>query len=494
VDHTEGVSGGVVTAEVIDPSVLTGHTYRVYFRDTLAIEIDTIFDPVFPGDLDHATFDSTNIAWFLEDVTLGTTLLSWQPNQSADDDYQVTDGFVVRVSGPPAGFNSFQVVANGAGTLDPPESCGAPWYDFPTPDGSDGNGRPSSNQQVGDGLWLFHTADNGGSSGGGDRGSYAKFVERALRGDNPAQVGIYDWEMRITGTNENPGTDGGYAIEWYNDDNVFWVPFELWRTGVSTPDDASDDVRLFPRIIDDAGDPTTWPGDNIWALESWGTISNGGGDLEHSVSGGDNDPFTDWVYWYMPPDDSPGEAGYDAMEALMLAGTYAGEGTEVMARTVLVNWNGDPESDGNFNQDVPEMGTVFRLTTAKPNAAADEFEFTAPMPIDAPLVEYRLDSVRAVPNPFYLFGTYDPTPASKVIKFHHLPEKCTITIYNLSGEFIAEIAKDDPTTAIAEWNVLSDRGLPVASGIYIYVVDAERFGQKIGKMAVFTEAEVLDIY
>jgi hypothetical protein len=79
-----------------------------------------------------------------------------------------------------------------------------------------------------------------------------------------------------------------------------------------------------------------------------------------------------------------------------------------------------------------------------------------------------------------------------VIKFHHMPAQATISIYNLAGERVRTI--DHESGAIAEWNALTDQGLPVASGIYIYVVDAPGFGQKIGKMAVFTEQEVLQIY
>ena len=43
----------------------------------------------------------------------------------------------------------------------------------------------------------------------------------------------------------------------------------------------------------------------------------------------------------------------------------------------------------------------------------------------------------------------------------------------------------------AEWNGNTYNGLPVASGIYIYVVEAEGYGQKIGKFAIFKEVEVL---
>ncbi len=172
--------------------------------------------------------------------------------------------------------------------------------------------------------------------------------------------------MRFTGSNDNPGVAGGYAIEWYNDENVFWVPFELWRTGIGTPDDPGDDVRLVPFIMDDYG--LTLEGDNQYALESWGCDATGSGDWEHSASEVDNDPYTDWVYWYEPLDMTPGLAGYAAVmtEWVINGDIYAGYdllGGEIFARTVLVSWNGGIEPP--FSMDTPEQGTVFRICTTK---------------------------------------------------------------------------------------------------------------------------------
>ena len=108
--------------------------------------------------------------------------------------------------------------------------------------------------------------------------------------------------------------------------------------------------------------------------------------------------------------------------------------------------------------------------------------------------EDLLSAIKAVPNPFYLFGPYDPVVGNRQLYFTHLPEECTITIYNLAGDYINRIEKNDASTSMAYWNVQTENNLPVASGIYIYVVEAPGFGQKIGKMAVFVEDEVLKIY
>jgi hypothetical protein len=519
VTHSAGASQGVVSVEIIDPSILTGHQYSVTFHEgtpdtviaftadttvTTNTLVDTCYwenvegvwtavlcvDTTYTIEDHYDTTVTIPIWWDLNDVTLGQVKLADQSNQTGDDDFRVVDGFIVRVSGPPPEqlFTSFQVVANAGGVVDPPEP-GAFWFgDFPVPTINDPDGYITEAQQINNAMqWGIHTADDGGTCGGGTRGSLEKFLERSVRNGTEI-VGAYDYEMRFTGSYDDPGTNGGYAIEWYNDDNVFWVPFEIWRTGIDTPDDPSDDIRLVPFIIDD-GD------DNTFNLESWGCVNDVyGGDGEHSVSGADNDPFSDWVYWFLPLDQTPGEAGYLANETSMLAGGY--DGTllydEIFARVVIVSWNGGAAPP--FEADQPEQGTVFRILTAKPNAPADVFTFTPTAPSAVAASEEGLSRIKAVPNPFYLYGPYDPAIGNRQIYFSNLPEKCSITIYNLGGDFINRIDKDDASTSIAYWNVQTDENLPVASGIYIYVVDAPGFGTKIGKMAVFVEDEVLLIY
>ena len=108
--------------------------------------------------------------------------------------------------------------------------------------------------------------------------------------------------------------------------------------------------------------------------------------------------------------------------------------------------------------------------------------------------EKVLDNITVAPNPFYLYGPYDPAVGNYQIMFQNLPTECVITIYNLAGEFVYEIEKNDATTSTASWGANTTNGLPVASGIYLWVVDAPNIGQKVGKIAVFTEVELLQTY
>jgi hypothetical protein len=481
--HLAGTSDGLVYPLVVDPLALTGHNYRVIFKDT--------------------TIDAeAAVVWYLEDVTTGDTVLASQTNLSGDDSYLTVDGMLLKVSGPNVGIKAFLTTANASGPLDPPEAGALGGAGFPV-GVLDPATNPTTRQQVGGARWSMHTADNGGTCGGGTRGDFVAFFARATRdGANFGSIGVYDYEMRFTGSYDEPGVGGSYVADFDDNSLAHWVPFELWRTGINTPDDPSDDVQLPAAMID--GDAS-----GTFNLENWGCVTDplrSGVGGEHSVSGGDNDPYTDWVYWYLPTDMTPGSSGYQENEDQMLAGTfdYTYIESEVFARFVLVNWNGHT-ADGDtltnppvFNMDMPEEGTIFNIVTFKPNTAADTFLFTA----EAPTMtsnQADLDKIKAVPNPFYLSGRYDPNPGSYLIKFHHLPPKCTITIYNLAGDLIRTIEKTPESTlpeetGIAGWDVLTERGLPVSSGIYIYVVDAPGFGKKIGKMAVFVESEVLRIY
>ena len=252
-------------------------------------------------------------------------------------------------------------------------------------------------------------------------------------------IGTSDWEMRFTAT--------GQQYYNYQTDHLFpaAAPFEFWNIGIGTPDDAGDDVQINFMVIDDDASGGWTYGDRIYAVEEPYTS-----------------PAPDPAVYVWPDDWHIGR--------------------------IVIN-------DYSEETTAPAEGTIIRFTTAKINTPADTFTFQGiPTAAASTRTESGLDAIKAVPNPYYLYGPYDPVVGNTNIKFTHLPSKCTISIYNLGGDFIAEVVKDDPSTSETTWNVQTREGLPVASGIYIYVVDAPGYGTKIGKMAVFTEAQVLDIY
>lgn len=396
-----GSSPAIVVVSIINNAELTGDDYKIV--------------------LDTAGVDG--FVWHLYNITLGTVVLENQTGAAE------ADGFVVGF-GVSASISSFEVVANGAGPIDPPAAGAFDFQGFPT--GVDAAGdplRPDANQQVGEGKWGFHTGDNGGTCHDGDRGSYERFLERSLRGGNFLNMGRFDYEMRFTADTNASGVydsslgGGSIGVEAYTDNGYekpIWLPFELWRTGIGTPNDPSDDIRMVPWVLemDDS--------DDTYNLENWGCDGSAsfGGAGEHSASGADNDPYTDWIYWILDNDETPGDAGYQDAAAQILDWTpgntvYDFAGTEIFARTVLINWNGDTSAASTgppFNQSLPEPGTVFRINTAK-EALVDSFVFnsTAPSPINAGpdglsiYVKYKLfNKGNKTINDFYISMWFDP--------------------------------------------------------------------------------------
>lgn len=130
------------------------------------------------------------------------------------------------------------------------------------------------------------------------------------------------------------------------------------------------------------------------------------------------------------------------------------------------------------------------------NTPDDVFTFstTAPTKGDVELAKDVMDDIRVVPNPYFCHSSYELNQFDRVIKFTGLPEECTIRIFNLAGDLIRTLEKDDPNSAILEWDAQTKSGLPLASGIYIYHVDAPDIGTTFGKMGIFTEREQLIEY
>jgi hypothetical protein len=91
-----------------------------------------------------------------------------------------------------------------------------------------------------------------------------------------------------------------------------------------------------------------------------------------------------------------------------------------------------------------------------------------------------LDIINVVPNPYYGFSGYESDQLDNRVKITNLPEKCTITIYNVSGTLIRQFTKDDISTSV-DWDLKNQAGIPIAGGIYLIHVKANGIGEKIVK-------------
>ena len=110
-----------------------------------------------------------------------------------------------------------------------------------------------------------------------------------------------------------------------------------------------------------------------------------------------------------------------------------------------------------------------------------------PTSLDVVQIENALDSIKAVPNPYYGFSQYETSQYSNTIKITNLPGKCTVTIYSLDGKFIRKYERDEvymPYQQISpdlEWDLKNSKGIPVASGVYLFYIQAPGLGTRTVK-------------
>ena len=140
----------------------------------------------------------------------------------------------------------------------------------------------------------------------------------------------------------------------------------------------------------------------------------------------------------------------------------------------------------------PQDGEVWHISTyyndqiglRPPFTPADSSEIKVTAPTFT--TDYTLDSIQVVPNPYIVMTPFDRSKLlRKGIRFTHLPSKCTIRIYTLTGDLIAKIEHDSAKDGgEAIWNLLTQYGMRPASGVYIYHVETPDGKTKIGKFSV----------
>jgi hypothetical protein len=146
-----------------------------------------------------------------------------------------------------------------------------------------------------------------------------------------------------------------------------------------------------------------------------------------------------------------------------------------------------PESD----QRPPQFGDVYKLSTTKPFRTGEYFEFVTKAPdYDQGKAQTDLDKIAVVPNPYTGAASWEPATSSvgrgeRRIFFIHLPAKCTIRIYTISGKLVDTIEHESTLDdGEVSWNLVSKDGMDIAYGVYVYHVDAPGIGEKIDRFAV----------
>ena len=133
----------------------------------------------------------------------------------------------------------------------------------------------------------------------------------------------------------------------------------------------------------------------------------------------------------------------------------------------------------------PAAGDRLRFRLTRASGPNDLFRFTthAATRTDVASARSALDRVLAVPNPYFLFSSYERTGSERIVRFTHLPVRCTIRLFDLAGSLVKVLQKNDDLSQ-AVWDLTNQAGRRVGSGVYIFHVDAPGVGTHIGKLAV----------
>ncbi|MBA2611697.1 MAG: hypothetical protein H0U95_06995 [Bacteroidetes bacterium] len=112
-----------------------------------------------------------------------------------------------------------------------------------------------------------------------------------------------------------------------------------------------------------------------------------------------------------------------------------------------------------------------------------------------------LDLIRVVPNPYYGSSSYETNRIDNRVRITNLPNKCTIKIFTMNGTLVRTITRDvsgqeDIYVGVSgsgtdikqakrvpytDWDLKNQSGISVASGLYIFYIDAPGIGEKIVK-------------
>lgn len=512
-----GVGEGLVWVDIVNPGKVTGDVYTVEFREAEFISKAApapVAEREGELEVDEQPIERQAISANKADTTVGITF-DIKRNGTVVFDGESTgapapqreklvviDGLQWSIVGPPPGIKGFAVTENAAGPLDPWDmgafafnNNGFPRLDengvVPVDPAINGD-RPTRGvqQSTNNSAWGMHTGGGGRSEWNNDGGQ--SFVERSLR-NGLEVIGSDDYDMHFSQACAD-AMDGviaeGDCLGWraFSDGALLEVPFELWNRG-TTPE-ADDDYRMVPIVCEDACGAGT------------NALSYDLGLSDHAVSGGDNDPYTDWVYWYNPADDGAngGQVGYDDF--------FFGTGDvhdEIFARTVLVNWNGGatpPDStmlevgSGRYDAELPETGTNFRILTLKPSQPGDVFTVnTAGLGTRAMSQAEAADAVNSIgisPNPYKGASDYERSQLIPEVRFTNLPQVATIRVFTLNGTLIKTFEKNSAERTLT-WDLTTDNRLPVASGVYLVHVETNA-GTKVIKFGVIQKKVALNTF
>lgn len=452
VTRVSGVSEGSAIVQVISPTAITGDTYEIGF----------VADPA-------------GTTWKVTNKTKNTVVASNVTNQGLEgaDTYPIVDGVIVKVFGPPEGMKDWDIPngerrftwADGYTNFEGFEST-IGWADPAWFFGSTDE-RAVKASELKNVLLKLATASSGTATnpnaGGNPYGGWNEndpgtdpnfsYGYRYLRGATGAPARPEFAPYRVNAT-------GGYAYQDYKRG----VPLSAWDVEANPP------VRLAVGHLENnvstgLVDGKWWPG------------ANGTGTAGSSGS------TRDWLFIFNSPYT-------DATPAAALQKDILNNGLPVMY------WLGVQRRGGaNFSS-----GDEFLILANHVNAPTDVFRFNTASYAPTKSMDLEKISMKRVgvfPNPYYAFNPAETNRFVRFVTFTNLPPTVKIRIFNLAGQLVRTLDKNDPSQFL-RWDLNNENHFPVASGVYVAYVELTlsdgSVDTKVVKLGIIQEQEVPDVF
>lgn len=423
--NEENLTNLLVAPCVVDPRGMNGHTYKV-------------------------TLDSTDdeLNWTLTDVTANKVLLANQKNVSGNDNYMVTDGFVLKVAKlENAGVKKIKVLS---GKMKWTPEGGASGLKAEGLGGAIGNAPDN---------WLgYSTVDKLEL-----KNTLIKFAATDNKGNlaNPSDPNVsYAYRYMRKASDAAAKPEFAQHIKNKNGSGYLYQDY----------------VKNFPFAA--------------YEVEGGKQRRLMVGYLENNTAGGSVDGK------YFPPEDTKDNyATSGPREWFFIFDKEYSETpdpslmVDILNTEVPMSWVGSP---ARLPSSVFEAGDELMINPYHVFKVSDSYTFSTPkVEIDNNLAKEDINNINVFPNPYYGVNPQEINKYQRFVTFSHLPKSAKIKIFNLAGKLVRTI-EHDSNSQFERWDLSNDESLPVGSGLYIAHIDMPGLGTKILKVAVIQEQQVLD--
>lgn len=218
-------------------------------------------------------------------------------------------------------------------------------------------------------------------------------------------------------------------------------------------------------------------GDSIHAfmMRNYNNISSIGNGLNRRLVNSLTDTIYDHIMWVSMPLVAEGYSLASLAEGIVPAGNTATVQLRVRKPYTKFGVEGVSMNDSLPTYFFSTDG--YEVDTAQKEVAVD-----------------FLEEIKAVPNPYYAYSSYETSQLDNRIKIINLPATCSITIFSIDGQIIrkferavgpnthdGEVTGKDNLDSSIDWDLKNSTNIPISSGVYLIHVEAPGLGEKVIK-------------